>query len=440
MAIPNYSLDLLGRKIAFSAIVQYAGKALQIVLSMISLKLISNFLSQEGYGVYASITEYVLFFSTVANLGIFGNVVRQMADRPKDGYIFVNALFLRAITGLFFFTLAITVCIINGSSELFIIGTALFCSAILFDFLTSVCDAALQANYLMGRATAALVLGRVVQVALLFWVIKHIGSFEHLWILGATLLGSFFTFGLSLFLVAQKIQILWRVQLTTMVSFLKKSLPYGVIFILNNLYFRFIPDYLAHHFLSSAHFASFNIAFRISQVLSLASTFLMFSALPGLTEYIDGKHYEKAKKLFLSLRRLMQASGVALVVFGSLIGPYTIAFLTHAKYNIPELSIVLPMMLVLAAVSYGYDLVFLSLFAAKQEKWFMWQELWALAGSFAFFGAAFYVDNMTHQMILILLGAIAGETIMVALGTWKMKKFFLPAQKTPPPRLDQICK
>lgn len=424
MAIPNYSLDLLGKKIAFSAIVQYAGKVLQIVLSMISLKLISNFLSQEGYGVYASITEYVLFFSTVANLGIFGNVVRQMADRPKDGSIFVNALFLRAITGLFFFTLAITVCIINGSSELFIIGTALFCSAILFDFLTSVCDAALQANYLMGRATAALVVGRVVQVALLFWVIKHVGSLEHFWILGATLLGSFFTFGLSLFLVAQKIQILWRVQLTTMISFLKRSLPYGIIFVLNNLYFRFIPDYLAHHFLSSAHFASFNIAFRISQVLSLASTFLMFSALPGLTEYIDGKHYEKAKKLFLSLRRLMQASGVALVVFGSLIGPYAIAFLTHAKYNIPELSIVLPMMLVLAAVSYGYDLVFLSLFAAKQEKWFMWCEFIGLAVSFAFFGAAFYVDNMTHQMILILLGAIAGEAIMVALGTWKMKKFF----------------
>lgn len=424
MTLPNYNLNLLGKKIAFSAIVQYAGKVLQIVISMISLKLISNFLSQEGYGVYASITEYALFFATVANLGIFGNVVRQMADRPKDTAIFVNALFVRAITGIFFFALAIGICILNGSSEMFIIGTALFCSALLFDFMTSVCDGMLQANYLMGRATIALILGRLIQVAVLFWVIKHVGSLEQFWILGATLLGSFTTFGLSLILVAQKMQIFWKIQWANTVLFFNRSLPYGVISVINNLYFRFIPAYLAYHFLSNAYFASFNIAFRISQVLSLASTFLMFSALPGLTEYIDGKHYEKAKKLFLSLQMLFIVGGIAIVLIGSIIGPYAVTLLTHAKYNISELRFILPMMLFLAAVSYGYDLVFLSLFAAGKDVWFMWCEFIGLSVSCLFFGASYFFTDMTQKMILILIGAIAGETIMVILGSLKMREFF----------------
>ena len=424
MTLPNYSLNLLGKKIAFSTIVQTAGRLIQMVIGAISLKLISNFLSQEGYGTYASITEYALFFSTVANLGIFGNVVRLMSDRPNDGSIFTHALFVRATTGIFFFILAIGICILSGSSEVFIIGTALFCSALLFDFLTSVCDGMLQASYLMGRATAALIVGRLIQLALLFWVIKHVGSLEQFWILAATLLGSFITFSLSLFLVSRKIKIPWKIEWGTVVLFFKKSLPYGVIFIINNLYFRFIPDYLANSFLSNSHFASFNIAFRISQVLSLVSTFLMFSALPGLREYIDGKHYEKAKKLFRSLQKLLFVGGIALVVFGSILGSYAITLLTHAKYNIPELGFVLPMMLVLAAISYLYDLVFLSLFAAGKDVWFMWREFIGLGLSCLFFAASYLSTDMTERMVLILLGAIAGETIMVILGTTKMRNFF----------------
>ncbi|MCX6734868.1 MAG: oligosaccharide flippase family protein [Candidatus Peregrinibacteria bacterium] len=424
MTLPNYSLSILGKKIAFSAIVQLAGKVLQIILSAVSLKLISNFLTQEGYGVYASITEYALFFSAVGNLGIFGNVVRLMSEKPNDSKIFTNALFVRAFTGIFFFVIAILICILNGSSEAFTIGTALFCSALLFDLLTTVCDGMLQSNYLMGRATAALILGRIVQVAMLFWIVKNVGSLQQFWILGAAMVGSLFTFLISIFLVAQKIKINWKLEWGTMLLFFKKSLPYGIIFITNNLYFRFIPDYLANNFLSDAHFASFNISFRISQVLSLASTFIMFSALPGLTEYIDGKHYEKAKKLFFSLQKIFLIAGVALVVFGSLIGPYAIAILTHAKYNIPELSFILPMMLVLAAVSYGYDLVFLSLFAAGKDIWFMWREFIGLGLSFIFFLASYFTSDMTEKMILILLGAIAGETIMVILGTIKMRKIF----------------
>lgn len=207
-----------------------------------------------------------------------------------------------------------------------------------------------------------------------------------------------------------------------MMKIFKTSLPYGIIFILNNLYFRFLPDYFSHQFLDDKHFASFNISFRIAQVLSLASTFLMFSALPGLTEYIEQGEKEKAAKLYKSLKKILFWGGTALFVFGSLIGPYVIAILTHEKYNLPEFWFVLPMMLLLSAVSYGYDLVFLTLFAAGEDIWFLKQEVLALLVAGLFFGAQYFVTDITIKMALILLGAIAGELYMVFAGGMKLGK------------------
>ena len=162
--IPNPSIQLLGKKIAFSTLVQYAGKLIQLVLAAVSLKLISNFLSQHDYGIYGAITEYALFFSVVANLGIFANTVRKMADNPADGKVFFNELVLRIITALIIFSVAIIVLLIFFNYPVFLIGTGLFLGALFFDYISSVCDGMLQANYMMGRATIALIAGKVVSI------------------------------------------------------------------------------------------------------------------------------------------------------------------------------------------------------------------------------------------------------------------------------------
>lgn len=439
---PDFSLNVLGRKIVFSTLVQYAGKVVQLLLASISIKLISNFLSQNGFGGYSAISEYALFFSTAANLGIFGNVVRIMADRPRDGSVFLSALTLRAGTALLFFVTAVVIAMLNGSGTGFVVGTALFCGSLFFDYVTSVCDGMLQANYLMGRATFALIAGKTVNVGVVFLVVNIFGRASFggalsplaggaidvlgmFLIFAAVLLGSFLTAGLSLYFVSRKIQWSWAINRQLILKIFVVSLPFGIINIVNNLYFRFLPDYLSHQFLDDQHFASFSISFRVAQVLSLASTFLMFSALPGLTEYIEQGHLEKARKLYSNIKKILFAGGMMLVVFGSLLGPRAIALLTHEKYNLPEFWFVLPMMMLLAAISYGYDLVLVSLFAAGEDVWFMKREFLALALAGVFFGLSFFVAaDMTTKMALILAGAIVGETTLVLLAGRKIRRLF----------------
>lgn len=170
--------------------------------------------------------------------------------------------------------------------------------------MTSVCDGMLQANYLMGRATLALVLGRVISLIALYFIIQYtdtatMSDFSAVMIIFASLVaGSLATFLLSFYFVARRIHLNWTIDRDFMWSIFRTGLLFGIINVINSLYFRFLPDYFSHLALTSAEFATFNISFRIAQIMSLLSTFLMFSALPGLREYIADKHWQKLRKLY----------------------------------------------------------------------------------------------------------------------------------------------
>ena len=112
------------------------------------------------------------------------------------------------------------------------------------------------------------------------------------------ILGSLITFVMSLYFVHKKIPLTWKIDHTFVWRMFRAGLPFGIITVINSLYFRFLPDYFMHIALTDKQFATFNLSFRIAQVMSLFSTFLMFSALPGLREYIDQKHWHKVRTLY----------------------------------------------------------------------------------------------------------------------------------------------
>ncbi|MBI4836404.1 MAG: oligosaccharide flippase family protein [Candidatus Abawacabacteria bacterium] len=422
MNIGTSSVVSLEKKIAFSTLVQYGGKIVQLVLGIINLRLIARFLSMHEYGVYAAITEYALFFSVAANLGLFAYLVRRISDQPKDGQVFFNALILRVVTALVFFVIAIVSALFVQNEPLFLIGTVLFLSALLADFVTTICDAFLQANYLMGRATFALLLGKIVYSGALLFLLTNqpvIETASVLMVLGVTILSSLVTMWLSLFYVRQKIKWQWQIVWAELWTILKVSLPFGIINIVNALYFRFLPDYFAYILLDKASFSAFSIAFKIAQVASLFSTFLMFSVLPGFRKYIDDQHWQKARKLYRDITRILSGLALFVFIFGSLGATTLISFLADKKYIIEQYWFMFPAMLLLAAISYGYDLVLITLFALGQERWFLKRELIALAIALVILLLATQLTDNIWQLGAIIVAAISAETVIVVLGYQK---------------------
>lgn len=422
----NPTLSVLGRKIAFSTFIQYAGKVVQLGLAMITVKLISRFLSETDYGIYAAIGEFTLFFSVAANLGIFGNVVKRMADTPTDKNLFVNALVLRIGSALVFFGVGLVTLVATGSSSGFLLGSALFFGSLLFDYVTSVCDGMLQANYMMGRAMVASIAGRVVHTGVVFVLVNgYLFGADYALMFLAPLIGSVVTMILTFIFSWGVLEGRFSLDKKLMVQIFWLSLPFGIINIFNNLYFRFLPDYFAQMHLSKEQFAGFSVSFRMAQVLSLASTFLMFSVLPGLKQYIDQKHFEKARKLLRFILLLMAALGLLIVVAGSLSQLFLVDLLTDKKYFLPDFPFMFPMMLILAAISYGYDVILLSLFALDEDKWLLKREVMAVGLAGVFFILSMGMFSAQSKMVCVLLGALVGETFMVVSGYLKLKRTLL---------------
>jgi O-antigen/teichoic acid export membrane protein len=240
----------------------------------------------------------------------------------------------------------------------------------------------------------------------------------------ATFAGSIITALISLYFVRHNIDWSWKVNSVMMKQVFIKSLPFGIINIFNSLYFRFLPDYFAQATLNNAQFGSFNVSFRISQVLSLFSTFLMFSALPGFKEYIDQKHWQKAKVLYGKIWKILLGAGLLMVILGSVFGGTMIELLTHKKFVIPEFWFVLPLMLLLAAISYGYDLILITIFALEKDIWLVKREAIALTMALIVFAASYFVPDQQLKLLLLIMAAITGESFMVISGIIKINRFW----------------
>lgn len=416
-------LSKIEGKIAWSTFIQLFGKAIRIFVGILTIKLITNALGTENYGVYGKISEFVLFFDVVANLGIFGNTVRKMSVTPHDGKIFGNAMLLRLFTAITIFTIGILYAFFAIESTVFFWGTVIFMASLLLDWVTSICEAALQANYLMGRATIASIAGRLMVLFTIFLLSFGGEKAIPVYFL-APLAGSVITSSISFWFISRKIHISFHPNFSLQKDLLVSSLPLGIINIFNNLYFRFLPSAAAAKILTDASFGSYEISMRIAGTVSIFSTVLMFSTLPALEKAITEKNHTEIKKLFSTAKKTLFVFAIAILIIGTLLAPVAISLVSNRDFLASGFYWMLPLLLLLAAVSYFYDLAFITLFAFKKDIWWLKRELIALSASIIIILIALNTVQASTELkaILVISSAIIAESLITILGLRKIKK------------------
>ncbi|MBN2546188.1 MAG: oligosaccharide flippase family protein [Spirochaetes bacterium] len=420
-------LETTGKKIAWSTVVQYAGKIIQLAFAVFITKLLTNFFPNTIYGKYAWIIEYCLFFSVAANLGIFANSIRMISDSPDDGKLFFNALIIRILTAAVFFILAVIISVFISDTKLFVFSCAIFVVSLLLDFMTMIFNAYLQANYMMGRATFAAIIGKIIQFSLIYIIIKNLSVQPDYSaipvVMLLTMFGSLITAVVCFFFVSLKLKLVFKLDINLSMKILKTGLPFGIINILNYLYFRFIPIALAQKHLDDAQFSSFDISFRIAFVLSLFSTFLMFSLMPAFKRSLSAKNWRFSYSLFKKTAFVLIAASIILVGLGTWAGPFIITLLTHKSFIMPQFWFIFPMFLILAAVSYFYDLILISLFSTEHDLWLLKCETAAFISACLIFCITYFIEDLQLRIFTVIMGAIAGEIIIVTLGMIKITGF-----------------
>ncbi|MBU1151894.1 oligosaccharide flippase family protein, partial [Patescibacteria group bacterium] len=96
------------RKILSNTVAQLIGKVFMAFLGLAVVKIATNYLSQDGYGQYIVVYEFLAFFGIAADLGLFTIAVKEMSsDEKKIPQIIGNILSLRTFLVAASMTLAI---------------------------------------------------------------------------------------------------------------------------------------------------------------------------------------------------------------------------------------------------------------------------------------------------------------------------------------------
>ncbi len=337
----NLFMASTARKILSNTLVQIAGKVGMAVVSIVTVKLITNYLGTSGYGEYSQVYKLLALFGIVADLGLFTIAVREMGkDEKQIPYVIGNILtvrFLAAFSTMLLGTIAVFF-IPRYQGTYVPMGVAIASIGIFLTIVNGTISSVLQVHLKMHQATIALVLGRVVSLAYVFFAVYRFKSdqtsgFNHLMISGVA--GAIIMTAITWFytrkLTALKMRFDW--------DFWKKvvfaSLPYGVALVLNMVYFQLNSIFLFHMVDSSAA-GIFDVPSKVIEILSVVSIYFMNTVLPTLSKYIhDQKKPEYAAKARLIIQYcfdFLNACGMVIVA-GTVVVAYPVIYVvTNEKF------------------------------------------------------------------------------------------------------------
>ena len=332
----NYSPMSLARNVLSNTVVQIIGKLGTALVSIVIIKLLTNYLGASGYGTYTTVYEFLTFFAIAADFGIFQIAIREMSASPKDETkIFGNILGLRLVLATAAMLLAAgSVWLIPKYTGTPIpVGVAICTLVTMATLLTGSLSSVLQVHLRMQWAVIGQIIGKVLSLlymllVIIFWLPQDPATgFSQLIVAG--IVGNGIMLLLTYIAVARITPVSLRFDAAYWRTVLIKALPYGAALILATLYFRI--DTLMLGWLRDQHEVGvYGVAMRIVENTQMIPAFFLNSILASLTAFLATNH-AKFQKLF-------QYSFDALLMLAAplVIGGWVIAYPLVSLVSSPE--------------------------------------------------------------------------------------------------------
>jgi O-antigen/teichoic acid export membrane protein len=282
------------KKILGNTAVQVAGRGMMAAASVVILKIISGFLSVEGYGMYTGVWEFLAFFGIAADLGLFTIAVREMGKGTRErDFVVGNILGMRIVLAICAMTVAIGAAFLvpRYDGTYIPIGVAIASMAVFLSILHGTVSSVLQVELKMQYATLGLVGGKVLGLGWMIAVIFYFfagepGANAFYNLIFAGVIGNIFAFAFTFRYALKYARIrplfcreYWREIFVT-------SVPYGLALILNMVYFR-IDSLMILFMKGPTELGYYGPAMRILEILSVIPVYFMNSVLPVLSRVVQ---------------------------------------------------------------------------------------------------------------------------------------------------------
>ncbi len=348
----------IARKILGNTFIQVMGKVITAAISVVILKIISDYLGTSGYGDYTTVYQFLAFFGIAADFGIFTITVKEMSkageDRERTEFILGNALGLRGALCLVTMALAAGAAfLIPAYKGTWIpLGVAVATTSTILTLMNGTISSALQVHLKMQYATIGMVVGKVLSLGYMALAVFFLFSddpqkgFYHL--LWAGTLGNGVMLAITAYYARRYARLRWRFDFPFWKQLFMTSLPYGVALVLSNLYFRLdvvlmtlllphsqtLPDGTAQCAASlcgDAQAGLYGVAMRFLEMLVVIPIYFMNAVLPTMTRYIEEKS-KKVQQLMQYSFDFLMASGLPVLVGTVLLATPITLLISNPKF------------------------------------------------------------------------------------------------------------
>ena len=312
-------------KIASNTVLQIIGRVVVLIISLGSIKLVTNYIGPEGNGYYNTIITFLTFFITLGELGLFSVGVREISKHPEEKEkILGNILTIRFLTALLAVLISIAVVMFTHYSPMIKYGVMVAALFPFFNLLSSIYDMYFQFKLDMQKVALAEVISRIIAfLTILAAFVFNLGFYVVVFSVSLNAVSMF----LIKWLYARKdIKINFKYDKKTINWILKASLPLGIVFIVNNIYFK-LDTLILFYIKGAAEVGIYAVAYRVLETTVFAASFLSYSMKPLLSTSVEDQK---------ELSGRVVSKGLNFLLFMSLV--ITVASIPFAKSIIIFLS------------------------------------------------------------------------------------------------------
>ncbi len=405
----------LTRKIAHNMIFQIAGRGGGGILALVGVALITRYLGREGFGIYTTITAFLMFFGIIINFGL-NTITVQMISETDDGIekTVGNIFTLRLVSSAVCLGIAPVVSLFFPYPAIIKIGIALTTFAFLFQMLTEILVGVFQKYLQTQKPAFAEFASRIIFIALvalaIYWKMGILAMMVALNI--ANLATFIFTFYYAQKLV--KIRLLF--DFSVWKKILKRAWPIGVAIILNLIYLK-TDILILSLYKTQEEVGLYGAPYKLIDAITTFAMMFMGLILPLLAAAWAKKDLERFGKVFQKTFNLFIIAIVPMVI-----GTYFIAEKIMVFVSGPAFA---PSGKILSILVLGAGALFIgSLFAHaivaidKQKK-----IIWGYAIDAAISLVAYFILIPKYSYIGAAWVTVFSETLIAVISLYVIHKY-----------------
>lgn len=275
---------VIARKIAYNVVASSVSKILSTILALLSIGLITRYLGVAGFGEYATVLSFLALFSAIADLGLYSTATREISRPHADETKIIGNIFsLRLVVSSVVLLLSPAVFWFLPYS-LEVKGAILIIAAsFLFSSSYQVLNGIFQKNLAMDKVAIVELIGKIIQVGMIFWVIRFRLGF--LWIIASLLLNMIFSFVAVYILSKKYVSFKLQFDLVYWKMFIKESYPLGIAAFIGFIYFK-IDTILLSVMKTSTEVGIYNAAYKVIENITFFPTMMAGLIFPIMSQTI----------------------------------------------------------------------------------------------------------------------------------------------------------